>query len=54
MINRLRRAISDYLKRERAYVEAAGRELLDASPFRNAAGDEAQAKQELADEDAGC
>jgi predicted N-acyltransferase len=30
----LRRAIDDYLKRERAYVEAAGRELLEASPFR--------------------
>jgi predicted N-acyltransferase len=30
----LRRAIDDYLARERAYVEAAGRELLEASPFR--------------------
>jgi predicted N-acyltransferase len=30
----LRRAIDDYLKRERAYVEAAGQELLEASPFR--------------------
>ncbi len=29
-----RRAIDDYLERERAYVEAAGRELLEASPFR--------------------
>ena len=29
-----RRAIADYLKRERAYVEAAGQELLAASPFR--------------------
>ena len=29
-----RRAIDDYLERERAYVEAAGRELLDASPYR--------------------
>jgi predicted N-acyltransferase len=29
-----RRAIDDYLARERAYVEAAGRELLAASPFR--------------------
>jgi uncharacterized protein len=48
-----RRAIDDYLKRERAYVEAAGRELLDASPFRKCSGDELQAKQELADEDAG-
>jgi predicted N-acyltransferase len=48
-----RRAIDDYLKRERAYVEAAGRELRDASPFRKCLGGEAQAKQELADEDAG-
>ena len=30
----LRRAIDDYLKRERAYVAAAGRELREASPFR--------------------
>ena len=30
----LRRAIDDYLARERAYVAAAGRELLEASPFR--------------------
>jgi predicted N-acyltransferase len=30
----LRRAIDDYLARERAYVEAAGRELLESSPFR--------------------
>jgi predicted N-acyltransferase len=30
----LRRAIADYLARERAYVAAAGRELLEASPFR--------------------
>ena len=50
---RFRRAIDDYLKRERAYVEAAGRELRDASPFRKCLGGEAQAKQELADEDAG-
>jgi len=48
-----RRAIADYLKRERAYVEAAGRELLDASPFRKCLGGGEQAKQELADEDAG-
>jgi predicted N-acyltransferase len=46
----LRRAIDDYLKRERAYVEAAGRELREASPFRKCSGNEAQ---ELADEDAG-
>jgi predicted N-acyltransferase len=50
---RFRRAIDDYLKRERAYVEAAGRELRDASPFRKCLGGEARAKQELADEDAG-
>ncbi len=30
----LRRAIADYLVRERAYVEAAGRELSGESPFR--------------------
>src|SRR5207302_7253313 len=33
----LRRAISDYLKRERAYVAEAGRELAEAAPFRKAA-----------------
>jgi predicted N-acyltransferase len=33
----LRRAISDYLKRERAYVAEAGRELGEAAPFRKAA-----------------
>ena len=30
----LRRAVADYLKHERAYVEAAGRELAETSPFR--------------------
>lgn len=30
----LRRAIADYLDRERAYVEAAGEELATAAPFR--------------------
>jgi len=30
----LRRAIADYLLRERAYVEAAGQELAAAAPFR--------------------
>jgi uncharacterized protein len=30
----LRRAIADYLKRERAYVAEAARELSDAAPFR--------------------
>ena len=30
----LRRAIADYLKRERMYVEAAGEELIAAAPFR--------------------
>jgi uncharacterized protein len=35
----LRRAIADYLKRERAYVAEAGRELTDAGPFRKAAGE---------------
>jgi uncharacterized protein len=33
----LRRAISDYLKRERAYVAEAGRELGEAGPFRKTA-----------------
>jgi predicted N-acyltransferase len=33
----LRRAISDYLRHERAYVAEAGRELTDAGPFRKAA-----------------
>ncbi len=33
----LRRAINDYLKRERAYVAEAGRELSEAAPFRKAA-----------------
>jgi predicted N-acyltransferase len=32
----LRRAIADYLKRERAYVEMAGHELAEAAPFRKA------------------
>jgi predicted N-acyltransferase len=36
----LRRAIADYLKRERAYVAEAGRELAAAGPFRKS-GDEA-------------
>ena len=30
----LRRAIADYLMRERAYVEAAGEELAGYAPFR--------------------
>jgi uncharacterized protein len=33
----LRRAIADYLKRERAYVEMAGEELAAAAPFRKVA-----------------
>jgi predicted N-acyltransferase len=33
----LRRAIADYLKRERAYVAEAARELSEAGPFRKAA-----------------
>src|SRR5437899_5197964 len=49
----LRRAIDDYLKRERAYVEAAGRELRGASPFRKCSGGEDREAQEPADEDAG-
>lgn len=30
----LRRAVADYLARERAFVQAAGRELAEAAPFR--------------------
>jgi uncharacterized protein len=30
----LRRAIADYLKRERAYIDAAGKELAEYAPFR--------------------
>src|ERR1700674_1066700 len=48
-----RRAIDDYLGRERAYVEAAGRGLAEASPFRKGSAGEQLAKPELADEDAG-
>jgi predicted N-acyltransferase len=33
----LRRAIADYLKRERAYVAEVGRELAESGPFRKAA-----------------
>jgi len=33
----LRRAIDEYLARERAYVEEAGRELAEAGPFRKSA-----------------
>jgi predicted N-acyltransferase len=39
----LRRAIADYLERERAYVDAAGRELAEAAPFK---------RQLVTDEDA--
>jgi len=34
----LRRAIADYLKRERAYVAEAGRELTEMGPFRKVEG----------------
>jgi predicted N-acyltransferase len=37
----LRRAIADYLKRERAYVAEAGRELTEAGPFRKSADEQA-------------
>jgi predicted N-acyltransferase len=36
----LRRAIADYLARERAYVDAAGRELAAATPFRKTAAED--------------
>jgi predicted N-acyltransferase len=36
----LRRAIADYLVRERAYVEAAGREMGDMTPFRSGIRDQ--------------
>src|SRR5262245_57340788 len=39
----LRRAIADYLKRERAYVAEANRELAAAGPFRKSADDAPQA-----------
>jgi predicted N-acyltransferase len=48
-----RRAIDDYLRRERAYVETAGRELREFSPFRKCVGGADREAQELADEDAG-
>jgi uncharacterized protein len=48
-----RRAVDDYLTRERAYVEAAGRELREAGPFRKCVGAGDRDAQELADEDAG-
>jgi hypothetical protein len=38
----LRRAIADYLKRERAYVAAAGEELAAAGPYRQDAAVEAE------------
>jgi uncharacterized protein len=47
-----RRAIDDYLVRERAYVEAAGRELMAASPFRKDAC-AADASEDMESEDAG-
>ncbi len=37
----LRRAIADYLKRERAYVSAAGEELAGYGPYRKVAAEEA-------------
>ena len=46
-------AIDDYLQRERAYVEAAGRELLEASPFRKDSGPRHETDEDLAGEDAG-
>jgi uncharacterized protein len=45
----LRRAIADYLKRERAYVAAAGEELAAAGPFRKTANDKT-ADDKAADE----
>ena len=36
----LRRAIADYLERERAYVDAAGEELAEYAPFRKATPDQ--------------
>ena len=40
----LRRAIADYLVRERAYVEAAGEELGEMSPFRKNLAEEEEAE----------
>ena len=36
----LRRAVADYLARERAYVEAAGEQLTELAPFRKTSADE--------------
>jgi predicted N-acyltransferase len=38
----LRRAIADYLNRERAYVAAAGEELAATGPYRQDAAFEAE------------
>jgi uncharacterized protein len=38
----LRRAIDEYLKRERAYVAEAARELTEAGPFRKTAGEDSR------------
>ncbi len=37
----LRRAVAEYLTRERAYVEAVGEELAERTPFRKAPPDQA-------------
>jgi uncharacterized protein len=37
----LRRAVADYLKRERAYVAAAGAELASCAPYRQVPAEEA-------------
>ena len=36
----LRRAVAEYLARERAYVQAVGEELAAAAPFRNDLGEQ--------------
>jgi len=46
-----RRAVDDYLQRERAYVDAAGRELMAASPFRKSA--DGEVGEDAVSEDAG-
>ena len=47
-------AIANYLEHERTYVEEAGKELMEASPFRKDPGGRGdQAGEECAEEDAG-
>jgi hypothetical protein len=49
----LRRAIADYLEHERGYVAEAGRELLEAGPFRKGLEREFAGDGQCAEEDGG-